>query len=150
MPTLPGVSFAPRWRGVPFSVIEWQIAPHTRFPPHDHPHYSVCTVCIDGECEVAHFEVTHDGEHVRETRRALLVAGRIDTLSTACDNIHTFTTGERGVRGLDITTLHGRDVGFPWIDLDGPSRDKGTLQPIRLLLPRITDYSRSCDCCSRG
>lgn len=129
----PGVSLAPRSRGVPFRVIEWKMAPHARFPPHDHPNYSVCTVCLDGECEVAHYERAADGASVRRTRAQTLVAGRITTLSATRDNIHTFATGERGARGLDLTTLHGDDVGFHWIDFD--ERGTGVL-PAKLRLAK--------------
>jgi hypothetical protein len=34
-------------------------------------------------------------------------------------NIHGFCGGPRGAHGLDITTLHGADHGFHWIDFDG-------------------------------
>jgi hypothetical protein len=125
----PGVSLAPRSRGIPFRVIEWKMAPHGRFPPHDHPNYSVCTVCVDGECEVTHYERAGDG--VRRSRAQTLVAGRVTTLSATRDNIHTFATGERGARGLDITTPHGADAGFHWIDFD--ERGSGVL-PAKLRL----------------
>jgi hypothetical protein len=114
----PGVELAPAYRGVPFFIIEWRLAPGAHLPAHDHPSYSVCTVGLDGEAEVTHFEPLPEGaSRVRRTRSQLIAPGRVDTLSATRDNIHEFRAGPRGARGLDITTLHGRDHGFDWIDI---------------------------------
>jgi hypothetical protein len=114
----PGARLAPAYRGSPFFVIEWRLEPHARLPPHDHPSYSVCTVALDGEAEVEHYEPLPDAR-LRKTRESLLQPGSVDTLSAWRDNIHAFRAGPRGAHGLDITTLHGTDHGFHWIDLDG-------------------------------
>ena len=115
----PGVQLAPAYRGVPFFVIEWRLDAGARLPPHDHPSYSVCTVLLDGEAEVEHYEPAADGAHVRKTRASLLQPGNVDTLSAWRDNIHGFVAGPRGAHGLDVTTLHAAaDHGFHWVDFD--------------------------------
>ena len=115
----PGVRLAPAFRGSPFFVIEWRLDAGARLPPHDHPGYSVCTLALDGEAEVEHYEPAGDAS-VRKTRVSLLAPGSVDTLSSLRDNIHGFRAGPRGAHGLDITTLHApKDSGFHWIDVDG-------------------------------
>src|ERR1022692_5353961 len=53
----PKVEFGPSFRGVPFAVIQWRMAPHAILPAHCHPQFSVCTVGIEGEARLRHFEV---------------------------------------------------------------------------------------------
>ena len=113
-----GIELAPIYRGVPFFVIEWQLAPNAVFDAHDHPGYSVCTVGLDGEAEVQHFELVDEGA-ARHTRSAVVERGRVDVLSPHRDNVHRFVAGPRGARGIDITTLHDQDVGFHHVDVDG-------------------------------
>lgn len=117
-PYATGIELAPIYRGVPFFVIEWRLAPNAIFDAHDHPGYSVCTVGLDGAAEVQHFELGSDGA-ARHTRSAVVEQGRVDVLSPHRDNVHRFVAGPRGARGIDITTLHGKDVGFHHVDLDG-------------------------------
>src|SRR5581483_7669633 len=52
----PKVEFGPSFRGVPFTVIQWRMAPRAVLPAHCHPQASVCTVGIEGEARVRHFE----------------------------------------------------------------------------------------------
>lgn len=112
-----GIELAPVHRGVPFMVIEWRLGPNAVFDAHDHPGYSVCTVGLDGEAEVQHYELG-DGGVARHTRSAVVEKGRVDVLTPERDNVHRFVAGPRGARGLDITTLHGSDVGFHQVDLE--------------------------------
>jgi len=112
-----GIELAPIHKGAPFVVIEWRLAPNAVFEAHDHPNYSVCTVGLDGEAEVQHYELGA-GNVVRHTRTAVIEKGRVDVLSPYRDNIHRFVAGPHGARGIDITTLHGSDVGFHFVELD--------------------------------
>ena len=41
------------------------------------------------------------------------------------DNIHRFEAGRSGARGVDITTLHGADVGFSFIEMGDKPADAG-------------------------
>jgi hypothetical protein len=120
----PGIELGPAFRGVPFVVIEWKMAPSTTFPPHNHPGYSVCTVGLEGECEVEHFE-PQGGDRVRRTRLDTIEPGRTDSLSPTRDNIHTFRTGKKAVRAMDITTLHApKDTGFQWLTVGDKVDDR--------------------------
>jgi hypothetical protein len=125
-PRAPLVSFAPIHRGVPFFVIEWQMEPGGILPPHNHPGHSVCTLGLEGEARIRHYEPTPDAPpltsrepfHVRLTREQVLVARSISTLGPDRDNLHTFTAGPRGARGIDITTLHAAAyAGFSFVDI---------------------------------
>ena len=47
----------------------------------------------------------------------LKLGARINALSSLRDNIHTFQAGRNGARGIDISTYHGPDVGFSFLDI---------------------------------
>jgi hypothetical protein len=121
----PKVEFGPSFRGVPFAVIQWRMDPHAVLPAHCHPQASVCTVGMEGEARVRHFEIdgpapTFDSGSrapflIRETRRQIISPRRISTLSSTRDNIHYFEAGDLGARGLDITTMYGGDGSFSFV-----------------------------------
>lgn len=121
----PPITLGPAYFGKPFFVIEWEMAPNAYLPPHNHPNGSVCTVCTDGEARIRNFQP--EGEtpefkssksfKVRETHNQLLTAGRINCLSAVRDNIHTFKAGQKGARGFDISTYHGKEIGFSFLDI---------------------------------
>lgn len=122
----PFVSLAPIHRGVPFAVIEWWMEPGAVFPPHNHPGYSVCTLGLEGEAVLRHFEPGADAPphgsnepfRVRLTRELVLGPRTVSTLSPSRDNLHSFTAGPRGARGIDVTTLHApADTGFSFVEL---------------------------------
>jgi hypothetical protein len=130
-PFEPPVSFGVSFRGQPFFIVEWRLEPGATLPPHCHPNASVCTLGIEGEARIRNFEIAgHAPEYssrrtflVRETHDEVMAPGRLNTLSAFRDNIHTFHAGERGARGIDISTYHGPDVGFSFLDIDTRSRD---------------------------
>ncbi len=121
----PSVEFGVGYRGVPFFVVEWRMAPNAFLPPHCHPNASVYTIGIEGEAEVRNFEPvgsppdfsSNQQFNVRETRRGLVSNGRAITLSAKRDNIHTFQAGKQGARGIDISTYHGENIGFSYLDI---------------------------------
>lgn len=121
----PPVTVGPAYFGKPFFIIEWEMAPNAYLPPHNHPNGSVCTVCTDGDARIRNFQPEGDTPEfkssqvfrVRETQNELLTAGRINNLSAVRDNIHTFKAGKKGARGFDISTYHGKDIGFSFIDI---------------------------------
>ena len=127
----PAVSFGVSYRGKPFFIVEWQLEPRAFLPPHCHPNASVCTVGLEGEAQIRNFEVIGEAPEfssrktflVRETHNEIIAPGRINTLSSMRDNIHTFRAGKNGARGIDISTLHGPDVGFSFLDIAGRTRD---------------------------
>lgn len=121
----PPVRFGVGYKGVPFVAVEWQLEPGAFLPPHNHPNASVCTLGIEGEAYVRNFQVvgqapefsSKDAFRVQETHSEVMSAGRINVLSSARDNIHTFQAGKAGARGVDFGTLHGKDVGFSFLDI---------------------------------
>ena len=136
-PRAPLVSFAPIHRGVPFFVIEWRMEPRAVLPPHNHPGYSVCTLGLEGEALVRHYEpgpdapplTSRDPFHLRLTREQVLLPRSVSTLGPERDNIHTFTAGPRGARGIDITTRHdpSRDGSFSFLDIGAKESDSSEL-----------------------
>lgn len=38
--------------------------------------------------------------------------------AAARDNIHAFQVGKDGARGIDITTCHGKDIGFSFLNIE--------------------------------
>ena len=136
-PRAPLVSFAPIHRGVPFFVIEWRMEPRAVLPPHNHPGHSVCTLGLEGEARMRHYEpaadapplTSHDPFHLRLTREQVLLPRGVSTLGPERDNIHTFTAGPRGARGIDITTFHGEkyDGSFSFLDITDKHEDSGEL-----------------------
>jgi hypothetical protein len=129
----PQVELAPSFRGKPFVVIQWRMEPHAVLPAHCHPGTSVCTVGVEGEARVRHFEVEGDAPafdsgssrtfHIRETRSQLISPHRVSTLSSTRDNIHYFEAGAQGARGLDITTLHVGSGHFSFVAFE-PERPR--------------------------
>src|SRR5258706_2841775 len=127
----PEVSFGLSYRGKPFFIVEWQLEPLAFLPPHCHPNVSVCTVGLEGEAQIRNFEIKGEPPEfssrktflVRETRNEIIAPGRINTLSSTRDNIHTFQAGKNGARGIDISTYHGPDVGFSFLDIAAKTRD---------------------------
>ena len=129
----PKVEFGRCFLGVPFAVIQWRMAPNAILPAHCHPHGSVCTVGMEGEARLRHFEVHGDAPAfdsgaktpflIRETRSQLISPRRISTLSATRDNIHYFEAGSAGARGLDITTMYAGDGSFSFVAFE-PSKPK--------------------------
>src|SRR5262245_38884629 len=122
------VWFGPSFRGSPFFIIQWRMEPGAFLPPHNHPNASVCTLGFEGEVRLRNFEIVgeptaYDSKktfRVRETRNETMVGGRINTLSPSRDNIHSFSVGKEGARGIDINTLHGKMGAFSFLNM----RDK--------------------------
>jgi PCO_ADO len=126
----PPVHFGRSFRGNPFFIVEWWLEPGAVLPPHCHPNASVCTLGIEGEARIRNFEIVGDAPdfsskqtfQVRETHNEIIAPGRLNTLSALRDNIHTFQAGKQGARGIDISTYHGPDVGFSFLDISDKAR----------------------------
>ena len=127
----PAMSFAPSFKGSPFIIIQWQMEPDATLPPHNHPNYSVCTLGYSGEARLRNFEIVGEAPEfaskkpfrIRETHNEVLAPGRINPLSPPRDNMHYFQAGKAGARGIDITTLHGKYVGFSFLDINDKPAD---------------------------
>ncbi len=119
------VKFAPSFRGSPFVIIQWRMEPGALFPAHNHPNASVCTLGFEGEVRLRNFEIVGEAPeyvskktfYVRETHNETIARGRINTLSPSRDNIHYFQVGKEVARGIDITTLHGQNAGFSFLEI---------------------------------
>jgi hypothetical protein len=122
----PAVYFGPSYRGKPFFIVEWRLEPGAILPPHCHPNASVCTVGIAGDARIRNFEVvgqapefaSRQAFRVRETHNEVISQGRANTLSAVRDNIHMFQAGREGARGMDISTYHGPDIGYSFLELE--------------------------------
>jgi hypothetical protein len=127
----PPVNFGVSFRGKPFFIVEWWLEPGAILPPHCHPNASVCTLGIEGEARIRNFETVGAAPdfsskqtfQIRETHNEIMAPGRLNTLSSLRDNIHTFQAGKQGARGIDISTYHGPDVGFSFLDIGDKARD---------------------------
>ena len=121
----PPVEFGPVYRGAPIMIIQWRLAPNAWLPPHNHPHYDVLTVGLEGEAVVTHYDIDGDAPPfdaastfaVRRTRETLIAPRRVSPLTSSRDNIHSFRAGAKGARGIDINTRAGKDIGFSFLDI---------------------------------
>lgn len=124
----PEVLFGMLHRGTPFFVVEWRLRPHAFMPAHCHPGASVCTLTLEGECEIRHYEPEPDAPAydskseepflLRETRRQRLRPGSLSTLTPTRDNLHLFRAGAAGARGIDLTTMHTGNGSFSFASFD--------------------------------
>ncbi|HKP87708.1 MAG TPA: hypothetical protein VJZ26_16525 [Blastocatellia bacterium] len=127
----PPVEFGPLHVAVPLAIIQWRLAPGATLPAHNHNPADIVSLCIDGECVVRHFDVIGDAPEyssretflIRETRNDLLTPGRMSSLSTARDNIHTFHAGKEGALGIDINSILPGDKPFSFLDFADKPRD---------------------------
>jgi hypothetical protein len=127
----PPVEFGPVYRGAPIMMVQWKLAPNAWLPPHNHPHYNVISIGLEGEAVVTHYDV--DGEAppfdsaspftVRRTRETLIAPRRLSPLTSSRDNIHTFRSGPKGARGIDINTRAGQDIGFSFLRIEPKALD---------------------------
>lgn len=124
----PGVYLGDSGRNRAFFVVQWHLDPGAFLPPHCHPVTSVCTLGLDGDATLRHFEPGPDAPSyrddretdflVRETRRLRLTSGVTSTLTAQRDNIHLFEAGPVGARGIDVTTDYGGDGTFSFLEFD--------------------------------
>jgi hypothetical protein len=136
----PEVLFGMLHFGTPFFVVEWRLTPGAVLPVHCHPGASVCTLALEGEAEIRHYELEPDAPAfdsgsdapflLRETRRQRLRAGSVSTLSATRDNLHGFRAGAAGARGIDLSTMHGGDGRFSFarLDPDAPTDVEGRVE----------------------
>lgn len=128
-----GVEIGPLGRTQPPSdavhgvaLVSYRMAAGAVLQAHNHPNYSVATVGVDGEARVVHYEPdvsappleSREPFVIRKTAERILRRGEATTLAPSRDNIHTFRAGPHGARFVDLFSLHGRDVGFSYLDID--------------------------------
>jgi len=127
----PPVEFGPLIVVAPLAIIQWRLAPGAVLPPHNHNPADVISLCLEGDCTVRHFEVVGTAPEyssketflVRESRNDLLTPGRMSSLSTIRDNIHTFKAGKDGAMGIDINSILPGDKPFSFLDLAEKPRE---------------------------
>ena len=127
----PPVEFGPLKVVVPLAIIQWRLAPDAVLPPHNHNPADVISLCLEGACTIRHFEIAGTAPEyssketflVRESRNDLLTPGRMSSLSTIRDNIHTFKAGKEGATGIDINSILPGDKPFSFLDLAEKPRD---------------------------
>ena len=140
--SVPNVELGPPFRGIMavgilhrgkgLVLIEWRMEAGALYPAHNHPNYNGLTLGLEGRCQIRNFQAperyppTDSGEtfSIRETQNDVLEPGRVvSMMTTTRHNIHKLRAGNGPVRGLDITTLVGDDVGFGFIEIDEASRN---------------------------
>jgi hypothetical protein len=127
----PPVEFGPLRIAAPLAIIQWRLAPGATLPAHNHNPADVISLCIEGACTVRHFEIVgsapdysaKDTFQIRESRNDLLTPGRMSSLSTVRDNIHTFHAGKDGAMGIDINSVLPGDKPFSFLDIADKPRD---------------------------
>ncbi|HKS39572.1 MAG TPA: hypothetical protein VJX74_03085 [Blastocatellia bacterium] len=127
----PPVEFGPLHIAAPLAIIQWRLAPGATLPAHNHTPADILSLCIEGECAIRHFDIVGDAPEyssretflIRETRNDLLTPGRVSSLSTTRDNIHTFHAGKEGALGIDINSILPGDKKFSFLDFADKPRD---------------------------
>ena len=127
----PPVEFGPLRIEMPLAIIQWRLAPGATLPAHNHELADIISLCLQGECVVRHFDIvgeapqysSKDSFLIRETRSDLLTPGRMSSLSTTRDNIHTFRAGKEGALGIDINSILKGNKKFSFLDFSDQPRD---------------------------
>jgi len=127
----PPVEFGPLKIVAPLAIIQWRLSPGAVLPPHNHNPADVISLCLEGDCTVRHFDIVGTAPEysskemflVRESRNDLLTPGRMSSLSTIRDNIHTFKAGKDGAMGIDINSILPGDKPFSFLELADKPRE---------------------------
>lgn len=127
----PPVEFGPLKIAAPLAIIQWRLAPGATLPAHNHNPADVISLCLEGACTVRHFDIIDRAPDyssketflIRESRNDLLTPGRMSSLSTVRDNIHTFHAGKAGAMGIDINSILPGNKPFSFLDIAEKSRD---------------------------
>lgn len=127
----PPVEFGPLKIAPPLAIIQWRLAPGATLPAHNHNPADVISLCLEGACTVRHFDIIDRAPDyssketflIRESRNDLLTPGRMSSLSTLRDNIHTFHAGKDGAMGIDINSILPGDKPFSFLDIAEKPRD---------------------------
>ena len=127
----PPVEFGPLKIAAPLAIIQWRLAPGATLPAHNHNPADVISLCLEGACTVRHFDIVDSAPDyssrktflIRESRNDLLTPGRMSSLSTVRDNIHTFHAGKDGAMGIDINSILPGDKPFSFLDIAEKPRD---------------------------
>jgi hypothetical protein len=127
----PPVEFGPLKIAAPLAIIQWRLAPGATLPAHNHNPADVISLCLEGACTIRHFDIVDSAPDysskqtflIRESRNDLLTPGRMSSLSTVRDNIHTFHAGKDGAMGIDINSILPGDKPFSFLDVAEKPRD---------------------------
>jgi hypothetical protein len=127
----PPVEFGPLKIAAPLAIIQWRLAPGATLPAHNHNPADVISLCLEGSCTVRHFDIVDRAPDyssketflIRESRNDLLTPGRMSSLSTVRDNIHTFHAGKDGAMGIDINSILPGEKPFSFLDIAEKPRD---------------------------
>jgi hypothetical protein len=134
---LPATGFTggPLLRDPPIIVIEFDFAPGAELPPHNHSPLVDATTVAAGEFSYRHWEVegqapTFDPPDptpftLRETRRGLLRANGVTTLTRQRDGLHGFRAGPQGGRIVDYFVALEDSQSFSYVKV-GDARGAGS------------------------
>jgi hypothetical protein len=116
---------------LPFAVAQYKLAAGAAIPYHDHRDYNGVLRIVEGTASIRSFEIIGADQRppnggtflIRETRRELLGAGQLSTLSRTRDNIHDIRAGKDGVRLVDFFTFFSEHGASHYLDVDERPRD---------------------------
>ena len=111
--------------GDPFIVLHWRMDPGSIIRPHAHTYGNVMTVALEGEVRVENYEMVGVRDFdakgtfkARKTQSQILTPGQINLVNLESGYVHGFQAGDRGGRGLDITTrIKERRDKTPYLNL---------------------------------
>lgn len=110
----------------PFIVAQFRLAAGATIPYHDHRDYNGVLRIVEGEARIRSFEIIGANKRlpssktflIRETKRELLGAGQLSTLSRTRDNIHDIRAGIDGARLLDFFTFFRKEGESIYLNVD--------------------------------
>ena len=110
--------------GDPFIVLHWRMEPGSIIRPHAHTYGNVMTLALEGQVRVENFEMVGSRDFdakgsfkVRKTQSQVLTPGQVNLVNLESGYVHGFLGGDRGGRGLDITTrIKPKRENTPYLD----------------------------------
>lgn len=125
------VDFAWTYNKFPINVAQYRLAAGAAIPYHDHRDYNGVLMIVEGGASIRSFEFAGTDERppsgttflIRETKREMLVAGQVSTLSRTRENIHDIRAGTDGARFLDVFTFFTKDGKSTFLRVDERSRE---------------------------
>ena len=118
-----GQAVIDRDAGQSLRAIQIGFEPGAKISLHDHLNYSGVILCVQGEMHCRNFdiveEVGEDEVTLFESTNAMLVPGRMCTLSSTRENLHELVAGPSGARVLDVFTYLRKPSGSRYLDWIG-------------------------------
>lgn len=120
-----------RGGGREIGFVMFEFDPGRGFAHHDHRDYNGVILGVEGEAQVANFDILGDTPvppegttfQIRQTRDDLILPGRFSTLETRRDNIHDLKAGPEGAVVLDVFTYLKPGARSYFLEVEPEARD---------------------------